>query len=477
MSTTVAGTQTGSSPVPAPLTTGRTLPIAAGPVLLMLDTAALLLLWPATVLVMYPAMAGAALAATLLVYPAVALFGLYATGLYRREAVVAPRRAMGRVPAAAALAALGGALVLLPFLPDASRAALPAGVAALVSATSARLVFEGLRRRGLFSRTLLVLGAGKRAWDLVFVLRKEGRTLGYKVYYLHDPKLGARDERLLDPAMGVVHEAGPGGILSSALRLKPDEIVVAPDERRGMDLQGLLDCKIAGFPVSEYLAFLEREVQRVDVKRIEMGWLLYSDGFAMGPLERALKRLVDVSVSLAVLTVMSPFLAAAAIGVRMQDGGPALYRQTRVTQGGKRFEILKLRTMTVNAEKGGAAWAAAGDSRITRLGMFLRRTRLDELPQLINVLRGEMSFVGPRPERPEFVEMLAQEIPLYRERHAMKAGLTGWAQVNYPYGASIDDARSKLSYDLYYVKNYSPMLDVRIIIQTLRVVLWPSGVR
>ena len=477
MSTTIAGSHTGPIPAPSAPATGRTLPIAAGPALLVLDVLALLILWPATVLLLFPALSGLSLAAALLVYPGIALFGLYATGLYRREAVVAPRRALGRVPMAATMAALGGALVLLPFLPDAARAALPAGGVTLASATAARLAFEALRRRGLFSRTLLVLGAGKRAWDLVFVLRKEGRNLGYKVAYLHDQKLGERDERLLDPLMGTVYEAGPGGILATALRLKPDEIVVAPDERRGMDLQGLLDCKIAGFPVSEYLAFLEREVQRVDVKRIEMGWLLYSDGFVMGPMERALKRLVDVSVSLTVLTLMSPFLAAAAIGVRMQDGGPALYRQTRVTQGGRRFQILKLRTMTVNAEKGGAAWAAAKDSRITKFGMFLRRTRLDELPQLINVLRGEMSFVGPRPERPEFVDMLAHEMPLYRERHAMKAGLTGWAQVNYPYGASIDDARSKLSYDLYYVKNYSPMLDARIIVQTLRVVLWPSGVR
>ena len=244
-----------------------------------------------------------------------------------------------------------------------------------------------------------------------------------------------------------------------------------------MDLQGLLDCTIAGFPVSDYLGFIEREVRRVDVKRIEMGWLLYSDGFTMGPLDRALKRLLDLSASILMLVLVAPVLFVAMALIRLQDGGPALYRQDRVTLGGRVFSVLKLRTMRVDAEKGGAAWAKIGDSRVTRLGTFLRKVRLDELPQLVNVLRGEMSFVGPRPERPEFVDMLAGHLPLYRERHAAKAGLTGWAQVNYPYGASIDDARSKLSYDLYYVKNFSVLFDILIILQTIRVVLFPGGAR
>jgi exopolysaccharide biosynthesis polyprenyl glycosylphosphotransferase len=216
-------------------------------------------------------------------------------------------------------------------------------------------------------------------------------------------------------------------------------------------------------------------VRRVDIKRIELGWLLYSDGFHMGVLDRILKRALDLTVSLIGLVLFGPFVLAAAIAVKLEDGGPALYKQTRVTLQGREFQILKLRTMRIDAERGGAVWAATGDKRITRLGSFLRRTRLDELPQLINVLFGEMSFVGPRPERPEFVAMLASHLPLYHERHAAKAGLTGWAQINYPYGASIDDARSKLSYDLYYVKNFSILFDMLIILQTARVVLWPGG--
>jgi lipopolysaccharide/colanic/teichoic acid biosynthesis glycosyltransferase len=165
------------------------------------------------------------------------------------------------------------------------------------------------------------------------------------------------------------------------------------------------------------------------------------------------------------------------VAIRMEGPGPILYRQERVTRDGKTFWIMKLRTMRVDAEKSGAVWAAQQDNRITRVGLFLRRSRIDELPQLVNILKGEMSFVGPRPERPIFVKELAAQIPLYNERHLVKAGLTGWAQINYPYGASVDDARSKLSYDLYYVKNFSILFDIVILVQTLRVVLWPSGVR
>jgi exopolysaccharide biosynthesis polyprenyl glycosylphosphotransferase len=210
---------------------------------------------------------------------------------------------------------------------------------------------------------------------------------------------------------------------------------------------------------------------------MELGWLVYSDGFIFGVIDRVLKRIFDLVVSLVVLIVTSPLLLAGMVAVRWEGPGSVLYRQERVTRNGRVFWIMKLRTMRVDAEQGGAVWAAAKDTRITRVGAFLRRTRIDELPQLINILKGDMSFVGPRPERPVFVAELAAKIPLYHERHMVKAGLTGWAQINYPYGASIDDARTKLSYDLYYVKNFSILFDIVIQLQTLRVVLWPSGVR
>jgi exopolysaccharide biosynthesis polyprenyl glycosylphosphotransferase len=203
--------------------------------------------------------------------------------------------------------------------------------------------------------------------------------------------------------------------------------------------------------------------------------MLYSDGFQMSPIGRGLKRGFDIIVSLMILLPFSPVLLAAMLAVWLGDRQNVFYRQERVTQGGRSFRILKLRTMRMDAEKGGAVWAAQGDSRVTPVGRFLRRTRIDELPQLFNVLAGDMSLVGPRPERPEFIEQLAKQLPLYHERHAVKAGLTGWAQVNYPYGASLDDARSKLSYDLYYVKNFNLLLDLRIMLQTLRVVMWAGA--
>jgi exopolysaccharide biosynthesis polyprenyl glycosylphosphotransferase len=242
-----------------------------------------------------------------------------------------------------------------------------------------------------------------------------------------------------------------------------------------MTLDSLITCRANGYPVSQYMSFLEKEISRIDIKRLDMAWMLYSDGFQISPIGRALKRIFDIVVSLVVLVPFAPVLLAGMLAVWLCDGQAVFYRQERVTQGGRSFRILKLRTMRLDAEKGGAVWAAQGDNRVTPVGRFLRRTRIDELPQLFNVLWGDMSLVGPRPERPEFIEQLAKQLPLYHERHAVKAGLTGWAQVNYPYGASLDDARSKLSYDLYYVKNFNLLLDFRIMLQTLRVVMWAGA--
>jgi len=227
----------------------------------------------------------------------------------------------------------------------------------------------------------------------------------------------------------------------------------------------------------QYLTFVEKEIRRIDLKRMELGWLVFSDGFTFSTFDRFLKRLFDLVVSTIVLILTAPLLISAIIAIRLDSPGPVFYRQERVTLGGRNFWIMKLRTMRPDAEKAGAVWAAERDNRITRVGLFLRRSRIDELPQLFNILKGDMSFVGPRPERPMFVAELATQIPLYHERHLVKAGLTGWAQINYPYGASVEDARSKLSYDLYYVKNFSILFDLVILLQTLRVVLWPSGVR
>lgn len=416
-----------------------------------------------------------------LLFPAADLLFLYAMGLYRREALVQMSESLGRVPAAAGAAGLAGwaatAVLPPPFsVPDGHllfAAAVPCFAAA---GLTARLVLHLLRLRGAFRRRLLIIGAGRRAWDLVWLLRHEARTLTFDVAFVHDARMGELDCRLAaDPA----HEIIPGleGLPLVVRRQNPDQIVVAPDERRGLAMEGLLACRMAGYPVSEYAQFLETEIGRIDLKRLDLNWLLYADGFVMGTLDRFLKRGLDIVVSIAFLLATAPALVVAALAVKLGDGGPVFYRQDRVSHGGRVFRIIKLRTMSVNAERAGAVWAAKIDPRITKTGSLLRRTRLDELPQLFNILRGDMAFVGPRPERPEFTQLLASRLPLYENRHLVRAGLTGWAQVNYPYGASLNDARSKLSYDLFYIKNFSIMFDLRIILQTLRVVFWPDGAR
>lgn len=456
--------------------------LTAGQSLFLLDAALLACAWPFALV-----LAGVALPPrgpdwlAVALCPAAYLLAAYALGLYRRDVIVEPRKSFGRVPVVAALGVLAAASVsALAFWwlglerPGAHLFA-AAFLCSCAGAIGARAAFYALRQRGVFHRRLLVVGAGRRAWDLAWMLRKEGTTLNDRIVFVHDPVLGEVDPRLADGSAGPVVRAPVVGILDIARRYGVDQIVVAPDERRGLALDSLLACKVAGFPVTQYLSFVEREIHRVDLKRMELSWLLYSEGFHFGLVDRALKRGLDLFVSGVVLTLSAPFLLAAMAAVKLDDGGPVLYRQERVTKDGRPFHILKLRTMRVDAEAGGAVWAASNDARITRVGNFLRRTRLDELPQLFNVLRGDMSLVGPRPERPAFVEMLSGQLSLYRERHVVKAGLTGWAQVNYPYGASTDDARSKLSYDLYYVKNFSVLFDLLIILQTIRVVLWPGA--
>lgn len=463
----------------------------AAAIMFCLDAGLIVLVWPFAAWFAVSGMmphAGLQIGLILALYPAVNLVSLYALGLYRRDVILAVRRSIRRLPLVVGIGTLvTSALVLmLPTLlgvnqhnwprplPD------PLFVASSICFTgcgvAARLAFLRLRKSGLLKRRLLVIGAGKRAWDLRWMLQSEGRNLHYEVTFVHDAGFGAIDPRLEhDGAVRVIQ--APGGFLDAARRTRADQIVIAPDERRGMALDRLIDCKMAGYPIYQYMSFLETEIRRIDIKRLDLSWLLYSDGFTYTMFDRVLKRGLDVSVSLVLLVCASPFLLGGILAVWLQDRGSPFYSQTRVTKGMRHFKILKLRTMLLNAESAGAVWADAKDPRITRVGNFLRRTRIDEIPQLFNILRGDMSFVGPRPERPEFTAKLAAQLPLYNERHIVKAGLTGWAQINYPYGASLDDARSKLSYDLYYVKNASIPLDLLIILQTLRVVLWPSGVR
>lgn len=461
-----------------------------GTVLFALDTVLIMTLWPVVLWLFRPDVLSLS---TVLVdvrglsYPLLDLLMLFAMGLYRRDAIQEAGRSLTRVPLVVGIGAVLAMLVssaqpllvrpaLMPGGGDQAMLFGLAVVAFTLCAFLSRVVISVLVRRRVLRRRLLIVGAGHRAWDLLLMLGREGTSLHDDVTLVHDREEDV-DPRLLADRSDRIFCLPDFNVAKVARRVDADLIIVAPDERRGMNLGRLLDCKKAGFPVIQYLSFVEREIRRIDLKRMELGWLVYSEGFTFGAMDRFLKRGFDLVASSIVLFLTAPLIAIGMFAIRWEGRGPLLYRQERVTQDGRVFSILKLRTMKVNAEANGAVWAAAEDSRITRVGSFLRRARVDELPQLVNILRGDMSFVGPRPERPMFVKELAEKIPLYNERHMVKAGLTGWAQINYPYGASVDDARSKLSYDLYYVKNFSMLFDLVILLQTLRVVLWPSGVR
>jgi sugar transferase (PEP-CTERM system associated) len=283
--------------------------------------------------------------------------------------------------------------------------------------------------------------------------------------------------------MGVPEEsriAVPKGLRECVERLRVGEIVVGPDDRRGqLSMEELLECKQAGIAITALTTFFERESGYVLLALTDPSWLLFSSGFEHSSLRWLAKRVFDVVAAIAVLALTWPLMLLTALAILIESGGsaPVFYRQERVGEHGRPFALIKFRSMRTDAEKDGARWASRNDDRVTRVGRFIRKTRLDELPQLWNVFKGDMSFIGPRPERPQFVEQLAPKIRYYRLRHCVKPGLTGWAQLNYPYGASEEDAVEKLKYDLFYVKNQSLLLDVMIFVQTVEVVLFGRGAR
>lgn len=330
-----------------------------------------------------------------------------------------------------------------------------------------------------FKRNVLVLGAGRRALKIeesVFQPDFHGNIS--IVGFLASPNENVQ----IDPMHVLTID---NSLLELARKIEVDEIVVALDGRRKGDggyfpEHELLECKLAGINIIEAMSFYERELQRVELSELRTSWMIYSDGFNFNILRDIIKRLFDISISLLLLIVVWPLTIFTALAIKLEDGwkAPVLFRQTRVGEGGHHFELLKFRSMIENAEREGqAVWAKQNDARVTRIGKFIRDTRIDELPQIYNVLRGEMSFVGPRPERPQFVDSFIEQIPFYDSRHSVKPGLMGWAQLCYPYGASAEDAAQKLRYDLYYVKNHTLLFDLRILIQTIEVVLIGKGVR
>jgi sugar transferase (PEP-CTERM system associated) len=323
-----------------------------------------------------------------------------------------------------------------------------------------------------FKRRLLVLGAGPRAARIRSLAAEKG------VGFIVVGHVAMNDcEPVIPTAINRVHI---DNLAEHATLLNASEVVLALEERRNaLPFNDLIRVKTTGVHVNELTSFLERETGRVDLDTVNPSWLIFSDGFSSGRrLSSFAKRIFDIVASLALLVVATPLILITAIFVKLESKGPAFFRQTRIGLYGEAFELIKLRSMRQDAEVDGeAVWAQKNDPRITRVGKFIRMTRIDELPQAWSVLKGDMSFVGPRPERPEFVTDLETKLKYYAERHMVKPGITGWAQINYPYGASLEDARHKLEYDLYYAKNYTPFLDVLILLQTLRVILWPEGVR
>jgi sugar transferase (PEP-CTERM system associated) len=260
--------------------------------------------------------------------------------------------------------------------------------------------------------------------------------------------------------------------------LKVDEIIVAVRQQRGgvLPLRELLDCRLYGTDITDLARFFERVHGKVPIELLKVSWLIYGNGYRQGWLRTVVKRVFDLAASLILLTVTLPLMIVTTIAIALESGFPVIYRQERVGYEGKTFTVLKFRSMGHDAEQGGQArWAVARDPRVTRVGRVIRKLRIDELPQLFNVLRGEMSFVGPRPERPEFVDLLTAQIPYYAVRHSVKPGLTGWAQVRYSYGATVEQSVRKLEYDLYYVKNHTLALDILVLLETVRVVMLGEG--
>ncbi len=388
----------------------------------------------------------------MLVFSSVMFMAMVAVGVYGAEALRSIRFASSRLMVALSLGII--ALALMNSL--------------LGGALFWRLaLFYAL----LGSAVLLVLGAGKRADRLRALAERPGSGFVIVGFVVMNEGTRVVEEAI---ARTAIHD-----LTRYVENLGVSEVVLALEERRNaLPLKDLLRIKTAGVHVNDFSSFMERETGRIDLDTVNPSWFIFSDGFSSGrTFTAAAKRLFDILVSLTLLLITAPVIALFAVLVKLDSRGPAFFCQIRVGLYGQNFEVIKLRSMRTDAEINGAQWATENDPRVTRLGRFIRKVRIDELPQTWSVLKGEMSFVGPRPERPEFVEGLEEQLTYYAERHMVKPGITGWAQVNYPYGASIEDSRQKLEYDLYYVKNYSPFLDILIILQTLRVLLWNEGAR
>lgn len=406
---------------------------------------------------------------------ATVLFALYLADLYdvrrdlgRRE--IAARLATAVAAGAVATAALG---FIVPALRFGRLVFVQILVLLAIGLGASRIAGTGLRASDRLRTRVLVVGVGPTTAGIVD-LQDRGSHRFTVLGFLSDEPAAAD----WIPA-GCEHLGKVRDLLNLVDELEPDLVLVAlRDMRRGFPAGDLLECRLRGIRVDDWPSFYEKQTGKVLVTGLRPSWLIFSDGFVNGHTTRAVKRALDVALAGAGLVLALPVMLLITAAIRLDSRGPALFRQSRVGQGGRIFVLNKFRSMRADAERAsGAIWASADDPRVTRVGRLLRKTRLDELPQLVNILLGHMSFIGPRPERPEFVQLLQRQIPFYRERLSVKPGLTGWAQIRYPYGASVEDAVEKLQYDLYYIKNLSLFLDLLILLGTIQVVLFRRGAR
>lgn len=412
-----------------------------------------------------------------LVFAAVMFICMTAMGLYNARQRSRLLGLVARVAASAAAATLVTAVIfyLFPVIGLDRATLLVAASMAFAGSALVRVIFDKVVDEEIFKRRVLVYGTGKRAQSIARLRRRSDRrgfvAVGYIAAEGDDPDGVPPGEILRSTA----------SLLELCKRHRVDEIVVAMDDRRRrFPMDELLECRLDGLEIIELVSFLERETGKVRLDVLNPSWMIFSDGFRQGRVHSSLERCFDVLASLILLAVALPFMLLTALAIKLSEGPRAsvFYRQVRVGQYGKPFRLLKFRSMREDAEHDGKPqWAQKNDNRVTPVGSFIRLTRIDELPQILNVLRGEMSFVGPRPERPEFVAELNETIPYYRERHSIKPGITGWAQLCYPYGSSQTDAVEKLQYDLFYVKNHTLLFYLAIILQTVEVIVWGKGAR
>ena len=416
------------------------------------------------------------LAIRALIAAAVFVFTMWVLGAYDRRYATNLLRNRGRLLIASVIISLAFWLVALrqsgagSFEAPSLLTSTILVLAAFLGVVVVRAAFgRGYAMAGPVQR-ILVLGTGGPAARIENIAGRDGQP-GFTIAGF----LAAASEPCAVKTADVISTTEP--IPDLATRLNVGEIVVALANPTASPTQSLWECRLRGIKVTDYRTFCEREAGTLEPDALDSSWLVYSEGFAMGAVNHA-KRAFDLVVSIMFLIFILPLAVATAIAIRLDSSGPVFHRQVRVGRNGTPFVMYKFRSMFVDSEHDGIArWAASNDRRITRVGSFVRRLHIDEIPQVVNVLRGDMSFIGPRPERPSFVEELAGEIPHYAERHRVRPGITGWAQVNYQYGASVEDARQKLGFDLYYIKNYSLALDFLILLRTIQAVLWPVGVR